>query len=331
MKHSKRLTQVFGCALMLVLAAACASAAPTPTQVPPTVVAAEPIPTTTNTPPSAPTATVAPTQKPTATASPPLGPQPGATRVLERSGITLVYVPGSEFTMGSSADDSMAYDYEKPVHTVYVDGFWIGQTEVTNAQYRRFVEGGGYSKREYWMEEGWKWQEDRHLTQPWNWDDERFSGPQQPVVNISWHEAAAFAAWAGGRLPTEAEWEYAARGGPLSKGFTFAGSDNADEVAWYYDTSEGHTEPVGRKKPNELGLYDMSGNAWEWCADWYDAEYYAASPRVNPQGPASGEDVAVRGCAYDCTRSWIRCASRSYLNPFDRVDIRTGFRIVVVP
>lgn len=320
---------VLAVTLMLVLVAACAGAAPTPTQLPPAVVEAGPNPSTTNTPPSPPSATVAPTQEPTATVAPPSEPQGGATRVLEPSGITLVYVPGGEFTMGTSVDDDMGFADERPAHTVYVDGYWMAQTEVTNAQYWRFMEAGGYSTREYWTEEGWQWREEKGVAQPWSWKDGSLNGPQQPVVAVSWHEAAAFAAWAGGRLPTEAEWEYAARGGPLSKGYRYAGSDDADEVAWYHGTSEGHTEHVGQKQPNELGLYDMSGNAWEWCADWYDEAYYGASPRNNPQGPESGSDRVARGGYYKASRTTVRCADRYDESPFDRIYSSGGFRVVV--
>ncbi len=323
MKHSRQLAQVLGCALMLVLAASCASAAPTPTQVPTTPAQAEPLPTITN------TRQPDPTEKPAATAAPPSEPRAGHTRVLEPSGITLVFVPAGEFTMGSSFEDTRARDNEKPAHNVYVAAFWMAQTEVTNEQYRRFMEAGGYSTREYWTDEGWQWKEDRGVTQPSNWDDERFDAPQQPVISVNWYEAAAFAAWVGGRLPTEAEWEYAARGGPLSKGYRYAGSDDVDEVAWYYDTAEGHTEPVGQKQPNELGLYDMSGNAQEWCADWYDDGYYAQSPRVNPQGPSSGETVVVRGGYYSSSSASMRCALRIYERPHG--GWWTGFRIVVAP
>jgi formylglycine-generating enzyme required for sulfatase activity len=249
--------------------------------------------------------------------------------VLEPSGITLVYVPGGEFTMGSSDDDNMAFDDEKPAHPVYVDGYWVGQTEVTNAQFGRFMEAGGYSKREYWTEEGWQWREDMGIAQPWSWEDRALNGPQQPVVGVSWYEAAAFAAWAGGRLPTEAQWEYAARGGPLSKGYRYPGSDDADEVAWYYELSAETSHPVGSKGPNELGLYDMSGNAYEWCADWYDEQYYTELPRDNPQGPETGEDRVFRGGSYKSSRSTARCAYRVDSNPFDRMYSSGGFRVVV--
>jgi formylglycine-generating enzyme required for sulfatase activity len=252
----------------------------------------------------------------------------GATRALEAAGITLVYVPAGGFNMGSSARDSEAYDSEKPAHAVYLDGYWIGQTEVTNAQYRRFMEAGGYSKRECWTEEGWQWKEADGITQPKYWDDERFNGPQQPVLGVSWYEATAFAKWAGGRLPTEAEWEYAARGGPLSKGYRYAGSDDADEVAWHKETSGGCTHPVGQKRPNELGLYDMSGNAGEWCADWYDRAYYSRSARDNPQGPESGEFRVLRGGSWYLGCRYVRCTDRLRLVPYPR-NGSSGFRVAV--
>jgi formylglycine-generating enzyme required for sulfatase activity len=159
MRHIKLFTEMLGCALVLILVAACSTVAPTPTRVPPSVAQAEPILTTVDTPPGAPTAAVAPTREATVTSEPPPESMGAATRVLEPSGITLVYVPGGEFTMGSVADDSTAHDHEKPAHTGYVDGYWIGQTEVTNEQYARFMEAGGYSRREYWTEQGWQWKE----------------------------------------------------------------------------------------------------------------------------------------------------------------------------
>ncbi|UCC77739.1 MAG: formylglycine-generating enzyme family protein [Anaerolineales bacterium] len=254
-------------------------------------------------------------------------PAAGTTRTLEKAGIELVYVPAGEFTMGSSADDTMAKGDEKPAHAVFVDGYWIGQTAVTNAQYRRFMEAGGYSKGEYWTEAGRGWLAQSGAAGP---DDnpEPFDLPNHPQVGVNWFEAAAFAKWAGGRLPTEAEWEYAARGGPLTKGHRYAGSDDANGVAWYEGNAGYGTHPVGQKRPNELGLYDMSGNVWEWCADRYEAAYYAESPRENPQGAASGGSRVWRGGSWLDDGGAVRCATRGWFDSYYRY-YHLGFRLVL--
>ena len=259
--------------------------------------------------------------------TPTVGAQAGATKVLEPSGITLLYVPGGEFTMGSGAQDRDAEDDEKPAHLVSLDGFWIGRTEVTNEQYRRFVDAGGYDNESYWIPEGWQWRQEKGVQQPLMWADDEWSGDQQPVVGVSWYEAAAFAQWAGARLPTEAEWEYAACGGPLSRGYRYSGSNNMDEVAWWSWNSGGTTHAVAGKQANELGLYDMSGNADEWCQDWYSATYYAVSPVWKPQGSASGSDRVLRGgsCINNFERS-VRCAHRKNEFPGDRYFV-VGFRV----
>ncbi len=260
-------------------------------------------------------------------------PAAGTTRTLEESGITLVYVPAGEFMMGSAADDSEATDREKPAHLVYLDAYWIGQTEVTNAQYRRFVEAGGYSKRGYWTSEGWQWKQENKITmpEPVYINRERFRAPLHPVVLVNWYEATAFSRWAGARLPTEAEWEYAARGGPLSRGYRYSGSDDLDEVAWYLFNSLDRIYPVGQKRPNELGLYDMSGSVCEWCADGYDAGYYSRSPRKNPSGPPSGEARVFRGGSWDNAPVDVRCTYRMAGEPDWRPHDYVGFRVVVVP
>ena len=147
----------------------------------------------------------------------------------------------------------------------------------------------------------------------------RFKGENRPVEQVSWVDCVEFCnklsrkegltpaykidgetvIWNkkanGYRLPTEAEWEYAARGGQKSRGYTYAGSDNLHEVGWYNRNSSDETNPVGRKKANELGIYDMSGNVWEWCWDWYGGKYYRQSPGRNPAGPSSGSDRVLRG------------------------------------
>ncbi|MBK6433624.1 MAG: SUMF1/EgtB/PvdO family nonheme iron enzyme [Anaerolineae bacterium] len=124
----------------------------------------------------------------------------------------MVWVPAGEFTMGSADSDTQAGSDEKPQHRVNVDGFWIDRTEVTNEQYRKFVDVGGYNQKQYWTEAGWTWKGQNNATQPGCWGDGNFNQGQQPVVCVSWYEAYAYARWAGGRLPSEAEWEKAARG-----------------------------------------------------------------------------------------------------------------------
>ncbi|MFW6122182.1 MAG: formylglycine-generating enzyme family protein, partial [Petrotogales bacterium] len=130
----------------------------------------------------------------------------------------------------------------------------------------------------------------------------------------------------GYRLPTEAEWEYAARGGNKSNGYKYAGSNDPDEVAWYWDNSGGHTHEVGTKKPNELGIYDMSGNVWEWCQDWYDSDYYEESPKTNPYNHEMGSYRVSRGGSWYFYASFVRVADRYRSNP-DVTNVSFGFRV----
>ncbi len=181
-----------------------------------------------------------------------------------------VFVEGGSFRMG----DARGFD-SKPVHDVKIKDFYIGKYEVTVAQYRKFCEATGREMPDFYP--------------PWGgWVEDH------PMVNVSWHDAKAYAEWVGGRLPTEAEWEYASKGGKKSKGYTFSGSNDPDAVAWHNKNSD-RTKPVGLKKPNELGIHDMSGNVWEWCSDWYDRKYYEKSPENSPQGPEIGRGKIRRG------------------------------------
>ena len=182
----------------------------------------------------------------------------------------MVLVEGGTFQMGSNDGNSD----EKPVHTVTVDSFYIGKYEVTVAQYGQFCGATG-----------------RRMTPAPKWG----LNNNGPIVYVSWESATAYCTWAGGRLPTEAEWEYAARGGNKSRGYKYSGSDDLDDVGWYGGNSSYRMHQAGTKQSNELGIYDMSGNAWEWCSDWYDGSYYGNSPSNNPQGPSSGDARILRG------------------------------------
>jgi formylglycine-generating enzyme len=208
----------------------------------------------------------------------------------------MVRVEGGSFEMGGEVD--------KPIHTVTVPDFYIDKYEVTVAQYKKFCTA---TRRTFPDPPQFGWMDDN------------------PVVNVTWTEAREYAAWAGKRLPTEAEWEYAARGGKLSKGYRYSGEDDPDKVAWYDANSQKTTHPVGTKAANELGIYDMSGNAAEWCSDYYGGNYYARSPKENPTGPTSGSDRVVRGGSFmgdlfDCQVSFRRSSLP------DRTSMRNGFR-----
>lgn len=211
----------------------------------------------------------------------------------------MVLIEGGTFMMGSNDGDHN----EKPVHSVYVDRFYMDKYEVTVAQFREFCKAEG---REMPIQPYW-------------------SLSNHPVVNVTWHEASIYAEWAGKRLPTEAEWEYAARGGNRSRGYRYSGSGNPDDVAWHGENSDGRTHPVGQKRPNELGLYDMSGNVREWCSDWYDKNYYSVSPKNNPKGPFSGTYRVLRGASWGSKPRIGRCSNRYWDVPVNRYYAE-GFR-----
>ena len=240
---------------------------------------------------------------------------------LDAQATTLVYVEGGSFMMGS--DDYDSDEDEQPIHEVSVSSFYIGKYQVTQEEWQDVMRN----------------------------DPSDFEGDMLPVDTIDWYDAIEYCNkrsikeglkpcysgfgdnitcdWTanGYRLPTEAEWEYAARGGKKSKGYIYSGSNDLDEVAWYYDNSGDETHPVGEKKANELGIYGMSGNVWEWCWDWYDENYYQQSPKQDPRGPSSGDYRVLRGGSWDYYDDYCRVAYRTYDNP-DRRFSDYGLRIL---
>jgi formylglycine-generating enzyme required for sulfatase activity len=207
---------------------------------------------------------------------------PPRTRVNPKDGLTYVWIPAGTFMMGCSPGDSECYDDEKPSHRVTIaKGFWIGRTEVTQAAFER-VTGHNPSASK---------------------------GASLPVETISWDEARAYCEAVGMRLPTEAEWEYAARGGDSSMRY-----GALDTVAWYQENSGIERHRVARKRPNEYGLYDVLGNVWEWVADRYDDKYYASSPANDPKGPSSGYRM-LRGGSCFSDSSLARVSTRGWYLP----------------
>ena len=230
-------------------------------------------------------------------------------RILDNLVSSMVYVEGGTFQMGSTSGDSE----EKPVHQVTVSSFSIGATEVTQEQWEA-VMGRNPSK---------------------------FKGSTRPVEQVSWNDCQTFITKLNQltgkkfRLPTEAEWEYAARGGNKSKGYTYSGSNTLDNVAWYDGNSNVSRHPmfedyvtrnVATKSPNELGIYDMSGNVYEWCQDLYGWDYYSSSPSTNPTGPTSGSKRVLRGGGCDSGASGCRVANRGSYSPTN-TDNDLGLRL----
>lgn len=220
----------------------------------------------------------------------------------------MVEVEGGSFILGDDKGDAD----EKPAHQVYVRTFSIARTETTVRQWRVFCT----ETKRAMPEAPWFGMKDDH-----------------PVVNVSWDDAIAYCSWLSAktkkkyRLPSEAEWEFAARGGVKSNGYAYSGARTPDIVAWFSSKSNG-TMPVAQKLPNELGLYDMTGNVWEWCSDWYDAGYYALKAKDNPSGPRSGKFYTLRGGAWDIGARNCRITYRNPLAPTSR-NHNKGFRVAV--
>ena len=213
----------------------------------------------------------------------------------------MIAVEGGTFQMGTPESDTDAFDEEKPQHEVTLSSYYIGETEVTQELWEA-VTGSNHSD---------------------------VKGAKLPIGQVSWEDCQAFISKLNQmtgktfRLPTEAQWEYAARGGKKSKGYIYSGSGTIDEVAWY---EGGATHDVATKKANELGIYDMSGNAWEWCQDWYGS--YTSDAQTNPQGPASGSKHIYRGGSTFGGDDFCRVVFRNWAEP-SYSSPRLGFRLAM--
>ena len=227
----------------------------------------------------------------------------------------MVAVKGGTFTMGGTSEQgSEAEGDEKPTHSVTLSDYYIGKFEVT--------------------QELWKAVMGNEPTYNGGWTDQYGRGNNYPAYRVSWNDIQKFIrklnqkTGANFRLPTEAEWEYAARGGNKSNGYKYSGSNSIDNVAWYTSNSGSKTHQVGIKSPNELGIYDMSGNVWEWCQDRYGS--YSSGSQTNPTGPSSGSYRVPRGGSWFNSAGYCRVSNRDSNTPDGRYS-GLGFRLVLVP
>ncbi|WP_300566128.1 SUMF1/EgtB/PvdO family nonheme iron enzyme [Flavobacterium sp.] len=243
--------------------------------------------------------------------------------------LQMLKIEGGTFWMGSSDDNKIAENDEQKKHEVKVNSFELNKLEVTVWEWKDYCT---------------KTKKKLPAKPMWGWND------NNPITNVTWIEAVNYCNWLskqdglkpaytiagpsfncdftanGYRLPTEAEWEFAAKGGTKSKNHIFAGSDDSNEVAWFIKNSTRKPHTVGTKMPNELGLYDMNGNVWEWCWDWYNKDYYKTEDGNNPQGPLRGEKKSVRGGSWDSQLNYLRTANRISTSP-EKTNEFYGFRL----
>ena len=251
----------------------------------------------------------------------------------------MVYVEGGTFLMGAQTSSSSSANYdsdansnESPVHSVTLSSYYIGKYEVTQQLWEYVMNYTGAAADGTILS--------AVASDPWLGDSNPSStygkGDYYPAYYVSYedivnHFIPRLNKITGKtyRLPTEAEWEYAARGGNQSKGYKYSGSNTVGDVAWYAANSSS-IHQVGTKQANELGIYDMSGNVSEWCSDWYGSNYYSSSSQTNPTGPTSGSNRVLRGGSWDCNAQSCRVSNRYYYHPSDRYRMH-GFRLVCEP
>ncbi len=289
----------------------------------------------------------------------PVGPNGDGPEINMEIEMEMVLIPAGEFEMGDNFGEGDPN--ELPVHTVYLDSFYIGKYEVTNAQYRVFMASGGYTNQSYWAAGGYS----DFGTEPEEWRSAEWQGgglqgnDNIPVVGVCWYEAMAFCAWFSEktglpyRLPTEAEWEKTARGDSAANSalghqrkYPWGDSIQSNNTNYFqsgdtYETRGGNggMTPVGyydgsiresyqtQNNSSPYGVYDMAGNVWELCLDWYGENYYANSPVNNPKGPESGTNKVMRGGSRHAGVSWIRSSFRENGTKPSTRSASMGFRL----
>ena len=249
----------------------------------------------------------------------------------------MVLVEGGTYMMGNNAGNKD----EQPTHKVSLDNFYIGKYEVTNKDFKKFVDATGYLTD---AEKPDTVRLKKNLPPrginngTWKTGSSGMEIPlgdsMKPVSNISWFDAMEYCNWLSKvtgkkfRLPTEAEWEYAAKGGSKCKDYNYAGGNNLDEVAWYVGNSDAKSHAIGQKMANELEIYDMAGNSREWCSDWYGDTYYRTSPEMNPPGPEQGKQRVLRGGSWGSQKDRMRISYRNSDLPYNSAA-DFGFRLAI--
>jgi sulfatase modifying factor 1 len=241
----------------------------------------------------------------------------------------MILVPTGSFMMGCENQG----EFEHPVHEVHLDAFWMDAILVTNDQFAEFVQQKGYLTESERSGSAWGYREGRFSSiRGLSWRNYAITGREQhPVVLVSWNDAVAFAKWAGKRLPTEAEWEKAARGGLMGKLYPWGDQEPVGtQSVFARNPSEiPPTSEVKAFEPNKYGLYDMVGNVWQWCNDWYSGDYYSSGVLVNPQGAEKGSHRVRRGGSWNVIQSFrLRCANRGAMDA-SACAPNVGFRCCV--
>src|SRR3990172_2467496 len=247
-----------------------------------------------------------------------------------------VRIPEGKFWMGAQKSDPKGRNYDKyaeeetwsesPPHEVGLSEYWIGKYPVTVCQYKRFIEARGYDDEAYWKAGGFG-----QFKEPDKWQDQ-LQHPTRPVVNVSWYEAKAYAEWAGCGLPTEAQWERAARGsGDEYRKYVWGNTEPDKETMNYYESGIGHPTPVGIfpescSQKDVIDVIDMAGNVWEWCEDWYGD--YPTGSVTDPVGAKGGSGRVVRGGGWGSLARYCRSAYHLSISPDDRND-GFGFRVCI--